>query len=108
MATDAHRRARARREPERAAGGADGVVELADGGARLGPRLSSRRVDVDRPESGEVQHREGLVVVVEVDGGVGEALVVVPAAAHADADAVAAAAAHGGLRVGVLGGRDDP
>ncbi|WVZ79873.1 hypothetical protein U9M48_027400 [Paspalum notatum var. saurae] len=104
VAADADGGADPRGEGERAAGGADGVVDLAERGARPGPRLGARGVDADVAQRGEVQHREALA---RVEGRVGEALVVVPAAAGADADAVAAAAAHGGLRVGGLRGGHD-
>jgi hypothetical protein len=90
---------------EGATGRVDGVVELADRRAGSGPRLRARGFDGDAAEGGEVEH--GEAASVGGGGGVGEALVVVAAAARADADAVPAAAAHGGLRVGRLGRRND-
>jgi len=59
---------------------------------------------VDRAELGEVEHSEPLA---RVEGGVGEALVVVAAAPRADADAMAAATQNSGLHMGGLGGRND-
>jgi hypothetical protein len=105
VAAEAHGGARARGEREGAAGRADGVVELADRQAGSGPRLRASGVDGDAAVGGEVEH--GEAASVGGGGGVGEGLVVVVAAARADADAVPAAAAHGGLRVGHLGRRDE-
>jgi len=57
-----------RGERKHAAGGGDGVVDLAERGSRPGPRLGARGVNADVAESGEVEHGEALA---GVKGGVG-------------------------------------
>ncbi|WVZ51724.1 hypothetical protein U9M48_002839 [Paspalum notatum var. saurae] len=94
-ATNADRRARATWEQEPWVGRADSVVQLAQRRAGVHPRAVLTGDDVE--------HSEHL----GLDGAVGQALVVVPAAAHAEAHAVPAAAAHGSLHVGDVGRRDD-
>ncbi|WVZ51725.1 LOW QUALITY PROTEIN: hypothetical protein U9M48_002840, partial [Paspalum notatum var. saurae] len=102
-ATDADSRAGTTWEQKARVGRADGVVHLAQRRARVHPCAILPGADVHAAESGQVEHRKHL----RLDGAVGQALVVVPAAAHAEAHAVPAAASHGGLHVGDVGRRDD-
>ncbi|WVZ79872.1 hypothetical protein U9M48_027399, partial [Paspalum notatum var. saurae] len=104
VAADANRGADTTGEPEPRAVVRDGVVQLAERGARADPRRLAPDVDADGAERGEVDDGEGARCA---EGAVGQALVVVATAARAHADAVARAAAHGVLDVGGPSGGDD-
>jgi len=105
VTSDAHRRAKTAGETEARGVVRDGVVELAERGARPDPRRLVPHVDADGAEQGQVNDGEGAPRRAE--GAVGQTLVVMAAAARAHADTVADATAHGGLDVGGASRRDD-